>query len=283
MKIKSWLTGRRGISLPFTDSCVPLNQDLELNDEILPEVLIHGTAAHWRYFECRGGKNFFDGAPASESYYGHELKLQRDVHLLFDRCKSTTRGAVNKALRDGVTVDFSHSEEAMEQFYLLHCRTRRRHGLPPQPPEFFRNIQNYIFDRNMGFVTLATFQKSVIAAAVFFHFGHRAIFKYGASDRSQLHLRGNNLILWETIKWLSENGFESLDFGRTSFADEGLRKFKLGWGTVEKLIDYVRYDFSRREFVTVNDVPHKWRRRFFRALPLALSKSIGTMLYRHAA
>ena len=44
-----------------------------------------------------------------------------------------------------------------------------------------------------GFVALASYSNRVVAGAVFFHFGSKAIYKYGASDRNYQHLRANNL------------------------------------------------------------------------------------------
>ena len=33
----------------------------------------------------------------------------------------------------GVKIDFETGAEAVNAFYSLHCQTRRKHGLPPQP------------------------------------------------------------------------------------------------------------------------------------------------------
>jgi len=48
---------------------------------------------------------------------------------------------------------------------------------------------------------LASHKGKNIASAVYFHFGDKAIYKYGASDRKYQHLRANNLVMWEAIRW----------------------------------------------------------------------------------
>jgi len=60
-----------------------------------------------------------------------------------------------------------------------------------------KNIFDHVISRDHGDVVLASFNEKVIAGAVYFDFGEKAIFKYGASDRAYHHLRPNNLIMWE--------------------------------------------------------------------------------------
>jgi len=132
-------------------------------------------------------------------------------------------------------------------------------------------------------VFVARHQGTPIAAAIFFHLGAKAIYKYGASAEAQQHLRGNNLVIWEAIKWYVRHGYTRLDFGRTSLSNQGLRRFKLAWGTQERRIDYVRFDFEQETFVTGADQARGWHNRIFKMLPENLSRLIGAALYRHVA
>ena len=135
----------------------------------------------------------------------------------------------------------------------------------------------------MGVVVTARQQQKVIAAAIFFHFGAKAIYKYGASDETFQELRGNNLVIWEAIKWYAANGAKALHLGRTSIANESLRRFKLAWGSDEQTIEYLRYDLRKSCFVTGKDRVVGWYNTVFRALPIPLLRMIGRQLYRHAA
>src|SRR5581483_7530437 len=125
-----------------------------------------------------------------------------------------------------------------------------------------------ILSRNLGIVVLASYQGRLIAAAVHFHMGRQAIYKYGASDKSFQHLRGNNLVMWEAIKWHARNGSAHLDMGRTSLTNEGVKRFKLGWGSEEQRIDYVKYDLRQDRFVTDSDESFGWYNRCFQAMPV---------------
>ncbi len=222
-------------------------------------------------------------APASLSFRGHALKLDPDPTALFSRVDSSTRRAVRKAEQSGLSVEISTSPEAVRTFYHLLCLTRRRHGLPPQPFAFFQAIQRHILAQNQGIVVLARLNQVPVAGAVFFHFGSTALYKFGASDESLQHLRANNLVMWRALAWYGEKGYASLDFGRTSLANEGLRRFKLAWGATERLVEYFKYDRAAARFVSDRDESSGWHNRLFRLLPPALSRLIGTAAYKHMA
>src|SRR5439155_7559758 len=131
------------------------------------------------------------------------------------RFASSVRRAIRKAEKSGADVQVATSRDAILEFYRLHVRTRRRHGLPPQPLSFFKNIYEEIVKNGHGFVVLAKSGSRTFAAAVFFLIGKKALYKFGASDRSFQEFRGNNLVMWEAIKFLIDRGFTSLHLRRT--------------------------------------------------------------------
>ena len=283
MEVDSWLTGRRGIALPFTDDCEPLCPDGGSFKKLFQNAIKFGKTRGWKYLECRGGRKFFERIPASLSFYGHSLDLVSGEEQLFGRLEGSVRRAIRKAEKTGVTVESSQSLEAVRIFYLLHCKTRKKHGLPPQPFSFFSNIHKHILAQNSGVVVVASWKKKYIAASVYFHLSDRAIYKYGASDEKFQHLRGSNLAMWEAIKLYLQKGVRKLHLGRTSMANEGLRRFKLGWGASEEIIEYFKYDFRRNNFVTGGDEVFGWHNRIFKSLPGFAARLTGKALYRHWA
>jgi CelD/BcsL family acetyltransferase involved in cellulose biosynthesis len=283
MEVNSWLTGRRGISLPFTDECAPLCADADSFCRLFREVQEHAGARAWKYLEFRGGRPWFGDAPASASFFGHHLHLDAGETALWSGVRGAVRQAVRKAEQSSLTVEFSQDLGAVKDFFRLLCQTRRRHGLPVQPFRFFESIHRHVLSRDEGWVVLARQGKVPVAGAVFFHFGKTAIYKFGASNETFQKLRANNLVMWEAIKWHSRRGFGLLDFGRTSMKNEGLRRYKLGWGTQERRIDYFRYDRRKAGFVTARDRSSGWHNRIFRMLPISLSRLIGAAAYRHVA
>jgi hypothetical protein len=284
MEASSWLTRRRGISLPFTDECAAMGDDPAVIQALAERVLRHGESKSWTTWEYRGGRAPFDGAPASQSFHGHKLDLTGNATELFSRLDGTARTAVRKARQHGVTVEFSTDSEAMRIFHHQLCETRQRHGLPPQPFRFLASIQRHILGQGLGWVAVARHGNTPVASAVFFHFRQTAIYKFAASGHAFRHLQANHLVLWQAIERYAQNGFSTFDFGRTSLSNPGLRRFKLAWRPKESAIDYVKYDFRRRRYLELQtDLAAGWHNRIFRILPQPIGRAIGALAYRHMA
>ena len=281
MEVQSALTRSRGICLPFSDYCAPLTFS-GFGHELVTQKL--QQIAHercWSYFELRSHSIVPVNTPASESYYGHFLDLRIGPEALISNFSSSVKRAVRKAQRSGLNVSIQSSPDAMAQFYELHVRTRRRHGVPPQPRSFFINIQRHLLNPGFGFIVLVECQKDPIAAAIFFRLGRHAIYKFGASDERLQELRANNLAMFEGIRSLAEGGAETLHFGRTDKEIEGLRRFKLSWGATEETLEYVRFDTSSGSWKHPRDSRSTSHRRIFRALPASLNRLAGAMIYPH--
>ena len=280
MEVRSVLTGRRGVCLPFTDLCRPLTFG-DCDSEFLIDRLTRmAVERNWKYFEVRGRVSLTPEEPAV-AFYGHSLNLCSGLDGLFAGFDSSVRRAIRKAERHGLSVRVVRSKEAVLTFYRLHVQTRKRHGLPPQPIAFFLNLHREIIEPGLGFVVLADNDAGPVAAAVFLHFGEKAVYKYGASDDRQQELRPNNLVMWHGIRFLAESGCETLHFGRTSFHNDGLRRFKLGWGASEETIQYFRYDAAGGVRPPARDKAAGIHNVVFRNLPSGLNCLAGAIIYPH--
>lgn len=271
MEVDSFLTGKRGVSLPFTDYCEPIiNEGVSFHD-VFKQIINFGKSRGWKYVELRGGDRYlrnqepgtrnqeagisnlnpvsscsalcalrfgpFDlslasmpHAPCFATYLGHTLDLTRGEEKILSSLRDSTRRNIKKAVAEGVEVNISSSLAGVKEFYRLNCITRKEHGLPPQPSHFFRKIYDHIIAKDLGSIALAYHKGRNIAGAVFFHFGDRGIYKYGASDKKFQDLRANNLLMWEGIKRSGRKGNKSFCFGRTELKNAGLRQYKTGWG-----------------------------------------------------
>jgi len=281
MEVRSPFTGRRGVCLPFSDTCEPLIFDRDAVDLVRDRVVRFAQERQWKHLEIRGGKLFQPVASSAATFYGHTLDLRRHVDELSERFDSPVRRAIRKAERSNVSVLVSRSRQAVGDFYRLHVQTRRRHGLPPQPASFFLNIYEHIIKPGLGFTVLAQRDSRPIAAAVFFRFGKNALYKYAASDKRLQEFRANNLVMWEGIQFLLRNGVEKLHFGRTECENDGLRRFKLSWDTQEEIIHYYRVDPSGRQCLVPAPRNSGFHKRVFGKLPLLLNRLAGSIVYPH--
>jgi hypothetical protein len=283
MEVKGWIASSRGVAIPFTDRSEPLVTESADPDELLAATLSHGRARGWKSLVLHGGSNLSLSAVPSLAFYSHDLDLSPHCDRLFQGLKNTVRRNVRQAQRNGITVELGSSMRLIDAYYALHCLTRKKHGIPPQPAKFFHSIQRSLLGTGHGFVALARAGDNPVAGAVFLHQGTQAYYKFGASDEDNLRLRGNNLVMWESICRLKREGFATLDFGRTSITNEGLRKYKLGWGTKEKTIHYYRFDFRKNAFVADRDKAHGFHNSIFRLMPPSMLRLFGRMQYRYMA
>ena len=122
-----------------------------------------------------------------------------------------------------------------------------------------------------------------LAGALFLVWGSQGVYKFGASDLSAQSLRPSNLAMWHGIQHLRAMGVRLLDFGRTSLSQEGLRRFKSGWGSAETIVGYRKYNFQARSFVEQEDKAHGRHNAVVRLLPIWVNRQIGSLLYRHIA
>jgi Acetyltransferase (GNAT) domain len=281
MEVRSLFTGRRGVCLPFSDVCEPLIFDPEAVDLVRDRLVRFAQERHWKHLEIRGGRSFQLAPSAAARFYGHALDLRNGVEQLTTRFDSAVRRAVRKAERSDVKAVVVRNRPAITDFYRLHVQTRRRHGLPPQPASFFLNIYDQIIKPGLGFIVLARHESQPIAAAIFFRFGKNALYKYGASDKRFQEFRANNLVMWQGIQFLARNGAETLQFGRTECKNDGLRRFKLSWGSEEDTIDYFRVDPLGRQCLAPVPRDSGFHKKIFGRLPLIFNRLAGSIIYPH--
>jgi hypothetical protein len=283
MEIRSLLTGRRGVSLPFSDYCNPIIREGISLYELLDQVIAHGKKYKWDSLELRGGEKYFYNITPSVYYFRHTLNLSQDEEQIFRGFRDSTRRNIKKAISEGVNVQRSNSFESVKAFYQLNCITRKEHGLPPQPFYFFEKIYTHIISKDHGFVVLASYKKNIIAGSIFFHAGDQAMYKYGASDKKFQHLRANNLVMWEAVKWYGKAGYRNFCFGRTEPENQGLRQFKNGWGTREDIIKYYTYDLKNDTFKDKDNGQnnHMFYNKVFKRCPVSALRIVGSLLYRH--
>jgi|TARA_Y100000310_G_C20656280_1_gene802142 lipid II:glycine glycyltransferase (peptidoglycan interpeptide bridge formation enzyme) len=155
----------------------------------------------------------------------------------FKIIKKGHRYCVNKAEKDGVTIEEDYSDEAIETYYKMLMETYSASDYNPLPKEFYKKIIQGLHAKNQIKLLFAKYQGKTIGCAAFPHSGKTIYYWTGASIKGELaKLYPNNVIQWHIIKWAYENGFKKYDMLGAGI--EGIRNFKLGWGG--EIADYTR-------------------------------------------
>lgn len=278
MEINSPLTGRRWVSMPFSDFCSPLCEDHAAQSQIIDVLLLLTEAENIHSLELRWKYPDHSALVTESNHVFHELDLELDCDRVFANLHPMHRRNIKTARSKGVQIVRGERREQLREYYNLHLVTRCRQGVPSQPWRFFEGLEE-LFRQGLGFVLLAYLNERCIAGAVFLHWQKTLTYKYGASLPDELQVRPNNLIMWTAIQWGCNNGFDRLDLGRTDLSNEGLRAFKSRWGAREFSIPYTylvphkKKSGSGKLMTLLNSIIQK--------SPPWVCRVSGELLYRH--
>jgi CelD/BcsL family acetyltransferase involved in cellulose biosynthesis len=282
LEIRSRLTGRRAVALPFSDYGGSVAVDEETHGLLLDAALKQGKERGWSFVEMRSAVRHAN-ARESGAFKRHQLVLGSDPERLmkmFD--KSQTQRGLGKFQKSGAVIERSAGRDALKAFMALNYQTRRKHGLPPQPDRFFDGFQKHVLDKGLGFVSLARLEGQILAACVFMMYKDTVYYKYGASDEQGLAHRPNHGIMWDAMRWGIAEGYRVLDFGRSDLDGEGLIKFKRGWGTTETDITYAHVGITGMPAAGGSGGGFLERiKPVIERMPVPVLKVIGRVLYEH--
>ena len=281
MEVHSLLTGRRGVSLPFSDYCRPLiHQGISLSN-VFSKLKESGKSKKWDSIHLRDVPEWTHHPIEVTEFVDHAIDLNRTQNEIYSSLRSNYRRKIKKAMGHDLVIQEERSLEALQAYYKLHCITRKKHELPPQPVRFFKKIHEHILSEHLGFILLAYHKGVAIAGAVYMHFGKHIIYKYGSSDGIHDGLNGNYLVQWSGIKWAAQNGFETFSLGRTDPDNKGLIQYKDGWGATKRSLPYYTFDMNKQAFIAHKSKGMTYAKYLFKRLPVPLLKIAGSFLYPH--
>jgi CelD/BcsL family acetyltransferase involved in cellulose biosynthesis len=280
-RVSSWLTGTRLVSLPFSDHCEPLLDDASDLQEFMNYLRVHCDRNRWKYVELRP---LFDAQSAghgllnSGSYWFHELDLTASLDRLYKGLhKSSFQRKIRRAERERLSYESGRSEQFLNEFHRLLLVTRRRHGLPPQPRKWFKNLVECMGDNIQ--ITLARKGGVPIAAVLSLRHGSCIVYKYGCSDERFHNLGGMPFLIWKLIEESKASGAARIDFGRSDLDNRGLIAFKDRLGATRSQLTYYRYTNGRGSDATKHSKPQGfWG---FSMLPDVALSTAGRVLYKH--
>lgn len=280
MEVNSPLTGRRWVSLPFTDYCRPLFDREQTLERLTRDLLSLSIQERIPRVELRWGLPNNTAIHPACSYILNILDLDSDPEKVAKHFDRSNRQNTRAAEKNQVEVRWGKDLADMRKFYELQVVTRRRHGVPVQPWRYFRLMAESLLGRGMCSILLAFKDDRCLAGLVLLHWQQTTVCKYAASREDSLPLRPNNLLFWSAIRWSCEHGFKVFDMGRTETEDAGLRRFKKGWGAREIPLIYYSIDNKSRRRSTVGGIAPLMHTIIRRSPPWVCQLS-GQILYKH--
>jgi hypothetical protein len=284
-RVNSWLTGKRLVSLPFSDHNEPICDGPEDLCALVAYSQESLSQRHWQYVELRPTSDEFGkiGEPLGfcpvGRYFLHVLNLRPELDEIFRGLhKDSVQRRVRRAERAGVVEKCGSSDELLSDFYALLVKTRSRHSLPPPPRSWFQNL---ILCHDKALEIRVAYQDNrPIAAILTLRFRDTAYFKYGCSDAEFNKLGATPWLLWRAIVAAKSSGALEFDLGRTEEDNKGLLAFKNHWVPNNKRLTYWRYPG-----VSSLDLARGWKLRMakhvFSQMSGRLLQLTGNLVYRH--
>jgi Acetyltransferase (GNAT) domain len=305
-EVKSWISGSRLVSLPFSDHCQPL---LKLPADLADFILClheHCGRSTWKYIEIRpmedpkgdtvvpsvraesGARNTVTlkgRASSFENYHRynfHKIDLRSDPGMIFSKFhRDCIQRKIRRAERENLECEAGKSESTLEKFYSLLLLTRRRHGLPPQPMAWFRNLRD-CFGENLT-IRVASRDGRPIASILTLMHKHTLVYKYGCSDSALHSLGAMPMLFWKAIQEAKQIGAEEFDLGRSEIDNPGLSAFKEHLGAACSKLVYFRHSTVGRYSpgLTTAGTGLQIVRSVFSRLPSPFGRMAGALLYKH--
>jgi hypothetical protein len=283
--IRSWITGKRIVSLPFSDYCSPLCDPGEEFDSLISRLRTPEICRQWKYLEVRPADEGFGDTlrklrfKSGARYVLHRVDLEPAAEEIFRRFdKDSVQRRVRHAERVGVVEVCGKSDELLRDFYQLMVRTRARHNLPPQPYAWFKNLLESM--GQAADLRLAYMKDVPVAGVLVLHFKDTSYYKHGCSDERFHRLGAMPFLLWRAILNAKSIGSETFDLGRTGSDDHGLIVFKNHWAPMAKSLTYWTYP-SDLSFTFIKDWKLEMVKRICACMPGRVLALAGSLLYRH--
>ncbi len=281
-RISSWITGKRLVSLPFSDHCDLLLEDGSGGADLFEDLLQELSAQHWRHIEVRprsGVAALQDTDWSSQPYCFHSIDLAPAVSDIYANLhRSCVRKKIRRAEREKLVCREGCSPRLLNAFYHLLTITRKRHGVPPQPFAWFLNLAACLGPAM--WVRLALAGDVPVAGMLTFEFRDTLVVKYSGSETEHQQRGGMQWLYWRTIQEAKNQGLKEIDLGRSSWDNQGLLDFKDHLGGTRYSLTYWKYPQSPAHaslFGTIRR-PAGW---ILGHAPLSVLTIAGRFLYRH--
>ncbi len=177
------------------------------------------------------------------------LKLNGEIEFLWDNLKKQTRTGVRKAEKENVEVIEASKISDIKEMHGILCKDLyERTEIPENPYSYFKAIWDILVPAKKAKFLLAKYDGKLIGSIILFYHKDTIIYEHSASLREYSKLQPNNILLWKAIEEGAVNGFRYFDLGGMPINEEdGIYKFKNGWGGYIKEIGWYRKKFKYKK------------------------------------
>ena len=159
------------------------------------------------------------------------LDLSADLAVLRSALKKNWRGALKKAERSNITVEWDDSLQQFPSFLQHYTVDKTMRGYSGASPGLLKALtQSFGAQENM-LIAQAKLGNEVIAAILILRHGRSATYQAGWTSEEGRRHNAHHWLLWDALRVLKDNQVYDLDLGGINDdTAEGIKKFKEGMG-----------------------------------------------------
>lgn len=280
-QVKGLLTGKRLVSLPFSNTCGPIADSDYIAGKLVDEAKRLCHELKCSYLELRMKRLLDTDFEVNHYFSTYVLELSGVNDEVWGKLdKKGVRWAIKKAQRDEITVREANSMEDVAYFFhKLNEKHKRDLGVPVHPFKLFQAIY-----RRMGKYTSLYFGElngKIIGGIIVLKYKDTNLYYCGAWDNGYLKYHPNSLLLWRAIEKGCEEGYRYFDFGKTSTDNVGLSHFKKDWGSERNQL-YFHYYPKAPKSLWLNREGAMWRiiTTVWKRLPVPLATCLSKFAFK---
>jgi len=283
IKIKPPFLSGKLSALPFCDVGEALANNEDIKNELIHYALNVSKSNNLTTFEYRASST-----TQNDDLTGKKVRmllaLPSSSEVLLKGFKSKHRSQINKAKKNGLTIKLGRENELLDAFYDVFSQNMRKLGSPVHSKKFFQEILRH-YGENIIISTIWINQQITGAGIVLLN-GSKASIPWASTIAEYNKLAPNMLLYWSLLEYVSDNGYEQFDFGRST-VDEGTYRFKKQWGAKPQLLDWQNYQSGILELSDEisSDHTHGKLRSFiekiWQQLPLKITLWIGPKVRKY--
>jgi FemAB-related protein (PEP-CTERM system-associated) len=277
VRMHSRLFGRFLVSLPFVNYGGFLVRSPEAGRALVDRAALLARDDRCSHIELRHQRRELPERPVRQHKVAMRLQLL-EPEALWTSLDRKVRNQVRKAERSQLEA-FHGGPELLDEFYAIFRRNMRDLGTPVYSRRFFEAVLKYFPDRTV--VHVVRRGDETIAAGITLSARRTVEVPWASSLREHLALCPNNLLYWSIIRWASEGGFATLDFGRST-PDEGTFHFKRQWGAVPSPLywEYVVEGNGLLPHFSPDNPRYRAAVAMWKHLPLGVANLLGPHIVR---
>lgn len=144
-----------------------------------------------------------------------------------DELKVQCRQKIRQAERQGVRVFVASSDDHIREYHRIYSHTMERNSASEAyyfSYDFFRAFREEL-PQNSRFL-LAEYRGQIVGGTLCLYDDTDAFYFLTGTDAKFKHVRPNNALVWELIRWAHVAGKRRLTLGAGNYPDDGLYQFK---------------------------------------------------------